>query len=179
MALWAKSGWPVQPRQLRHRHHRAVQRRRLGPPPWFVYEVKPRTATAVGTAEETPGSTLAVLKVGAIALVLVAVIATTRCRSNNQGRFCDAGSDCPSRRAGLTLHDLPHCTCVTFAVHCAPRSLRFSRWLAGVIQPAWSQLGWRCRRRRRRGGRRTSEAALGVESISDAPRRARRGSPRW
>jgi hypothetical protein len=29
----------------------------LGPTPWFVYEVKPRTATAVGTAEETPGST--------------------------------------------------------------------------------------------------------------------------
>ena len=28
----------------------------LGPPPWFVYEVKPTTATAVGTAEETPGS---------------------------------------------------------------------------------------------------------------------------
>ncbi len=29
----------------------------LGPPPWFVYEVKPHTATAVGTTEETPGST--------------------------------------------------------------------------------------------------------------------------
>ena len=28
----------------------------LGPPPWFVYEVTPRTATAVGTAEESPGS---------------------------------------------------------------------------------------------------------------------------
>ena len=28
----------------------------LGPPPWFVYEVTARTATAVGTAEETPGS---------------------------------------------------------------------------------------------------------------------------
>ena len=28
----------------------------LGPPPWFVYEVAVRTATAVGTAEDTPGS---------------------------------------------------------------------------------------------------------------------------
>jgi hypothetical protein len=36
---------------------RAVRAPTLGPPPWFVYEVKPRTATAVGTAEETPGST--------------------------------------------------------------------------------------------------------------------------
>ena len=25
-ALWAKSGWPAQPRRLGHRHHRAVQR---------------------------------------------------------------------------------------------------------------------------------------------------------
>jgi hypothetical protein len=28
-----------------------------GSPPRFVYEIEPRTATAVGTAEETPGST--------------------------------------------------------------------------------------------------------------------------
>jgi hypothetical protein len=29
----------------------------LGPPPWFVDEVKPRTVTAVGTTEAVPGST--------------------------------------------------------------------------------------------------------------------------
>ena len=55
-ALWAKNGWPAA-RRLGNRHHRTVRRATLGPPPWFVYEVKPRTATAVGTAEETPGST--------------------------------------------------------------------------------------------------------------------------
>jgi hypothetical protein len=29
----------------------------LAPPAWFVDQVRPRTATAVGTAEQTPGST--------------------------------------------------------------------------------------------------------------------------
>jgi hypothetical protein len=39
-----------------------------GSPPRFVYEIEPRTATAVGTAEETPGfDAPAVLKVAATA----------------------------------------------------------------------------------------------------------------
>ena len=43
---------------LTHDHPRSPNRSTfwLGPPPWFVYEVKPRTVTAVGTAEATPGS---------------------------------------------------------------------------------------------------------------------------
>lgn len=56
-ALWAKSGWPAQPDDSGTGITAPFNAPTLGPPPWFVYEVKPRTATAVGTAEETPGST--------------------------------------------------------------------------------------------------------------------------
>src|SRR4029078_8992334 len=56
-ALWAKSGGPAQPDDARTRSPAPFNAPTLGPPPWFVYEVKPRTATAVGTAQETPGST--------------------------------------------------------------------------------------------------------------------------
>src|SRR6185312_6345819 len=56
-ALWAKSGWPAQPDDSGTGITAPFNAPTLGPPPWFVYEVKPRTATAVGTAEDTPGST--------------------------------------------------------------------------------------------------------------------------
>ena len=56
-ALWAKSGWPAQPDDSGTGITAPFNAPTLGPPPWFVYEVEPRTATAVGTAEETPGST--------------------------------------------------------------------------------------------------------------------------
>ena len=56
-ALWAKSGWPAQADDSGTGITAPFNAPTLGPPPWFVYEVKPRTATAVGTAEETPGST--------------------------------------------------------------------------------------------------------------------------
>jgi pyridoxamine 5'-phosphate oxidase-like protein len=56
-ALWAKSGWPAQPDDSGTGITAPFNAPTLGPPPWFVYEVKPRTATAVGTAAETPGST--------------------------------------------------------------------------------------------------------------------------
>ena len=56
-ALWAKSGWPAQPDDSGTGITAPFNAPTLGPPPWFVYEVNPRTATAVGTAEETPGST--------------------------------------------------------------------------------------------------------------------------
>jgi hypothetical protein len=57
-ALWAKSGWPAQPDDSGTGITAPFNAPTLGPPPWFVYEVKPRTATAVGTAEDTPGSTV-------------------------------------------------------------------------------------------------------------------------
>ena len=56
-ALWAKSGWPAEPDDSGTGITAPFNAPALGPPPWFVYEVKPRTATAVGTAEESPGST--------------------------------------------------------------------------------------------------------------------------
>jgi hypothetical protein len=55
-ALWANSGWPAQPDDSGTGITAPFNAPTLGPPPWFVYEVKARTATAVGTAEETPGS---------------------------------------------------------------------------------------------------------------------------
>ncbi len=62
-ALWAKGGWPAQADDSGTGITAPFNAPTLGPPPWFVYEIKPRTATAVGTAEETPGSNaLAVLK---------------------------------------------------------------------------------------------------------------------
>src|SRR5215217_6853274 len=56
-ALWAQSGWPAQPDDSGTGITAPFTAPTLGPPPWFVYEVKPRTATAVGTTEEMPGST--------------------------------------------------------------------------------------------------------------------------
>src|SRR6476620_5425016 len=55
-ALWAKGGWPAEADDSGTGITAPFNAPTLGPPPWHVYEVKPRTATAVGTAEETPGS---------------------------------------------------------------------------------------------------------------------------
>ena len=55
-ALWAKSGWPAEPDQSGTGITAPFNAPTLGPPPWFVYQVKARTVTAVGTAEDTPGS---------------------------------------------------------------------------------------------------------------------------
>ena len=51
-ALWATSGWPAQPDGSGTGITAPFNTPTLGPPPWFVYEVKPRSATAVGTGEE-------------------------------------------------------------------------------------------------------------------------------
>jgi len=56
-ALWARSGWPAEPDDAGTGITAPFNAPALGPPPWFVYELKPRTATAVGTAEANPGST--------------------------------------------------------------------------------------------------------------------------
>jgi Pyridoxamine 5'-phosphate oxidase len=56
-ALWATSGWPAQPDDSGTGITAPFNAPTLGPPPWFVYEITSRTATAVGTAEDTPGST--------------------------------------------------------------------------------------------------------------------------
>ncbi len=55
-ALWAKSGWPAEPDDSGTGITAPFNAPTLGPPPWRVYELRPRTATAVGTAEDTPGS---------------------------------------------------------------------------------------------------------------------------
>src|SRR5689334_22496400 len=56
-ALYAKSGWPAEPDASGTGITAPFNAPALGPPPWFVYELKPRSATAVGTAEDTAGST--------------------------------------------------------------------------------------------------------------------------
>src|SRR6478609_2204034 len=56
-ALWAASGWPARLDDSGTGITAPFNAPTLGPPPWFVYEVKPSTATAVGTSEEMPGST--------------------------------------------------------------------------------------------------------------------------
>jgi hypothetical protein len=56
-ALWAQGGWPAEPDDSGTGITAPFNAPTLGAPPWFVYEVKPRTATAVGTSEENPGST--------------------------------------------------------------------------------------------------------------------------
>jgi len=56
-ALWAQSGWPAEPDPSGTGITAPFNAPSLGPPPWFVYELRPSTATAVGTSEETPGST--------------------------------------------------------------------------------------------------------------------------
>jgi hypothetical protein len=55
--LWSSSGWPATPDDAGTGITAPFNAPTLGPPPWFVYEVTPRTATAVGTTEEVPGST--------------------------------------------------------------------------------------------------------------------------
>ncbi|HEY5424902.1 MAG TPA: pyridoxamine 5'-phosphate oxidase family protein [Ilumatobacteraceae bacterium] len=55
-ALWAQSGWPAQPDDTGTGITAPFNAPTLGPPPWYVYQVSPHSATAVGTAEETPGS---------------------------------------------------------------------------------------------------------------------------
>ncbi|HEY4333115.1 MAG TPA: pyridoxamine 5'-phosphate oxidase family protein [Ilumatobacteraceae bacterium] len=55
-ALWASGGWPAEPDATGTGITAPFNAPTLGPPPWFVYEVKPRTATAVGTTEAMPGS---------------------------------------------------------------------------------------------------------------------------
>jgi hypothetical protein len=56
-ALWAEGGWPAEPDAAGTGITAPFNAPTLGPSPWFVYEVEPRTATAVGTTEEVPGST--------------------------------------------------------------------------------------------------------------------------
>ena len=56
-ALWADSGWPAQPDDSGTGITAPFNAPTLGPPPWHIYQVTPQTATAVGTAEDTPGST--------------------------------------------------------------------------------------------------------------------------
>jgi hypothetical protein len=56
-ALWAKSGWPAEPDASGTGITAPFNAPALGPPPWFVYQVEPHTATAVGTSEATQGST--------------------------------------------------------------------------------------------------------------------------
>src|SRR5262249_31072480 len=56
-ALWAKGGWPAQPDETGTGITAPFNAPTLGPPPWFVYELKPSTATACGTSEDTPGLT--------------------------------------------------------------------------------------------------------------------------
>jgi hypothetical protein len=56
-ALWAQGGWPAEADASGTGITAPFNAPTLGPPPWFVYEVKPQTSTAVGTTEEMPGST--------------------------------------------------------------------------------------------------------------------------
>lgn len=55
-ALWVRGGWPAELDPSGTGITAPFNAPTLGPPPWFVHELKPRTATAVGTAEESPGS---------------------------------------------------------------------------------------------------------------------------
>jgi hypothetical protein len=56
-AKWAAGGWPVEPDDSGTGLTAPFNAPTLGPPPWHVYQVTPATATAVGTAVDTPGST--------------------------------------------------------------------------------------------------------------------------
>jgi len=56
-ALWARAGWPAEPDETGTGLTAPFNAPALGPPPWFVYELKPFTVTAVGTSEASPGST--------------------------------------------------------------------------------------------------------------------------
>ncbi|HEY1737255.1 MAG TPA: pyridoxamine 5'-phosphate oxidase family protein [Acidimicrobiia bacterium] len=56
-ALWARGGWPAEPDESGTGITAPFNAPTLGPPPWHVYQLAPRTTTAVGTSEATPGST--------------------------------------------------------------------------------------------------------------------------
>ena len=56
-AEWAKGGWPATPDESGTGLTAPFNAPTLGPPPWHVYQVRPRTATAVGATEAVPGST--------------------------------------------------------------------------------------------------------------------------
>src|SRR6478609_10501969 len=56
-ARYAASGWPAEPDPSGTGLTAPFNAPGLGPAPWFVYEVKPQTATAVGTTEASAGST--------------------------------------------------------------------------------------------------------------------------
>jgi hypothetical protein len=56
-ALWTRSGWPAQTDSSGTGITAPFNAPALGPPPWYVYQIRPRTATAVGTTQEAPGST--------------------------------------------------------------------------------------------------------------------------
>jgi hypothetical protein len=56
-ARWASTGWPAELDPTGTGITAPFNAPALGPPPWFVYRVTPRTATAVGAAEDAPGST--------------------------------------------------------------------------------------------------------------------------
>ncbi|MET0421926.1 MAG: pyridoxamine 5'-phosphate oxidase family protein [Acidimicrobiia bacterium] len=55
-SLWASSGWPAELDDTGTGLTAPFNAPTLGAPPWFVYEITPRTATAVGTSEAMPGS---------------------------------------------------------------------------------------------------------------------------
>jgi hypothetical protein len=56
-ARYAASGWPAEPDPSGTGLTAPFNAPGLGPAPWFVYELKPTTATAVGTTEAVPGLT--------------------------------------------------------------------------------------------------------------------------
>ncbi|HUC04950.1 MAG TPA: pyridoxamine 5'-phosphate oxidase family protein [Acidimicrobiales bacterium] len=55
-ALWVAGGWPARPDDTGTGVTAPFNAPALGPPPWFVYQIRPLSATAVGTLEEAPGS---------------------------------------------------------------------------------------------------------------------------
>jgi hypothetical protein len=55
--LWAKGGRPARSPDPGTAITAPFNAPTLDSPPWYVYEAVPRTATAVGTTAETPGST--------------------------------------------------------------------------------------------------------------------------
>jgi len=71
-ALCAKSGWPARPDDSGTDISAPFNAPTLGPPPWFVHDVKPHTAPAVGTTDDGSGNALALPNSGAFALVLIA-----------------------------------------------------------------------------------------------------------
>ena len=50
-ARWAAGGWPAQPDATGQALTAAFSAPSAGPPPWHVYRLTPRTATALGTVE--------------------------------------------------------------------------------------------------------------------------------